>query len=83
MEITFLGAAGEVTGSCALVRTSGCTFLVDCGMFQGGRDAERKNRGALAFDVRDIDTDLDDAECFGGTDLCEGGIVGTVTVAFP
>lgn len=55
MEITFLGAAGEVTGSCALVRTTGCTFLVDCGMFQGGREAERKNREALAFDVRDID----------------------------
>jgi metallo-beta-lactamase family protein len=55
MEITFLGAAGEVTGSCARVRTSGCTFLVDCGMFQGGREAERKNREALAFDVRDVD----------------------------
>ena len=37
----------------------------------------------VTFDVRYIDTDLDDAECFGGTDLCEGGIVGTVTVAFP
>jgi metallo-beta-lactamase family protein len=55
MDITFLGAAGEVTGSCALVRTSACTFLVDCGMFQGGREADRKNREALNFDVREID----------------------------
>lgn len=55
MNIQFLGAAGEVTGSCFLVRTSTCTFLVDCGMFQGGRDAERKNREALDLDVRDLD----------------------------
>lgn len=55
IDITFLGAAGEVTGSCALVRTSGCRFLVDCGMFQGGREADRKNREALDIDVRDID----------------------------
>jgi uncharacterized protein (TIGR02001 family) len=37
----------------------------------------------VTFDVRYIDTDLDDAECFGGTDLCEGGVVGTMTIAFP
>ena len=55
MNLQFLGAAGEVTGSCFLVRTSSCTFLVDCGMFQGGRDAERKNRQALDLEVRDID----------------------------
>ncbi len=55
MQITFLGAAQEVTGSCFLVQTSSCRFLVDCGMFQGGRDADRKNREALDFDVRDID----------------------------
>lgn len=55
MQIRFLGAAGEVTGSCFQVFTSSCTFLVDCGMFQGGREANRKNRDALDFDVRDID----------------------------
>lgn len=55
MQISFFGAAQEVTGSCFLVQTSSCRFLVDCGMFQGGRDADRKNREALDFDVRDID----------------------------
>ena len=55
MRITFLGAAEEVTGSCFLVETSSCRFLVDCGMFQGGRDADRKNREALDFDVRELD----------------------------
>ena len=43
MKLTFLGAAGEVTGSCYLVEHAGVKFLLDCGMFQGGRDAERKN----------------------------------------
>ncbi len=35
MEITFLGAAGTVTGSKALVTTSTTRLLVDCGLFQG------------------------------------------------
>lgn len=30
-------------------------FLVDCGLFQGGRDAPRKNLKALDFDLRGID----------------------------
>ncbi len=57
MRLTFLGAAGEVTGSCTLVEHGGSRFLVDCGMFQGGPDARRKNQQALAFgfDVRQLD----------------------------
>ncbi|MCK9388463.1 MAG: MBL fold metallo-hydrolase [Sulfuritalea sp.] len=57
MKIGFFGAAGEVTGSCTLVETGGCRFLVDCGMFQGGREARTKNLNALkfGFDVRSID----------------------------
>jgi metallo-beta-lactamase family protein len=55
MRITFHGAAGEVTGSCFLVETGEVRFLVDCGMFQGGRDAGRKNREALGFDLRRLD----------------------------
>lgn len=57
MRIGFFGAAGEVTGSCTLVETGACRFLVDCGMFQGGREARTKNLNALkfGFDVRAID----------------------------
>jgi metallo-beta-lactamase family protein len=51
--ITFLGAAGEVTGSCYLVDTGKTKFLVDCGMFQGGGDALRKNR-RFAFNPKEI-----------------------------
>jgi len=52
-QLLFLGAAGEVTGSCYLVDTGSVKFLVDCGMFQGGRDAQRKNR-RFAFAPKDI-----------------------------
>lgn len=55
MNITFLGAAGEVTGSCYLVETGDYRLLVDCGMFQGGRQADQKNLAALGFGVRQLD----------------------------
>ena len=44
IEVTFLGAAGEVTGSCYRVAAGGAQFLVECGMFQGGRDADDRKR---------------------------------------
>lgn len=55
MQLTFLGAAGEVTGSSYLIETGTVRFLVDCGMFQGGREADRKNRTAFKFDPKMID----------------------------
>ncbi|SEG03872.1 MBL fold metallo-hydrolase RNA specificity domain-containing protein [Nitrosomonas ureae] len=55
MQLTFLGAAGEVTGSSYLVETGAVKFLVDCGMFQGGREADKKNRTAFKFDPETID----------------------------
>jgi len=55
MRITFHGAAGEVTGSCHLVESDRVRFLVDCGLFQGGREAPAKNLAAFPFDVRTID----------------------------
>lgn len=55
MQLTFCGAAGEVTGSCYLVDTGAVRFLVDCGMFQGGREADQKNQQFPAFDPHTID----------------------------
>lgn len=54
MKLTFLGAAGEVTGSCYLVETGQARFLIECGMFQGGRAADYRNR-RFGFDPRGID----------------------------
>ena len=53
--LAFHGAAGEVTGACFLVEAGPVRFLIDCGMFQGGRDAERKNRQTFEFDPSGID----------------------------
>jgi len=55
MKLTFLGAAREVTGSSYLLEADGVRFLVDCGMFQGGREAHDKNCRAFSFDPRTID----------------------------
>ena len=55
MKLSFLGAAREVTGSCVLVETADCRFLVDCGMFQGGREAPARNRRRFEFEPAAID----------------------------
>ncbi len=55
MKLTFIGAAQEVTGSCFLIETEGLRFLVDCGMFQGGREARERNLQAWNFEPKHID----------------------------
>jgi metallo-beta-lactamase family protein len=53
VKLSFLGAAGEVTGSCYLAETGGLKFLIDCGMFQGGRLTRRRNE-RFGFAPREI-----------------------------
>ncbi len=55
MEMEFFGAAGEVTGSCHIVRAGGRQLLLDCGMVQGGRDAIERNRAPFPFEASGID----------------------------
>ncbi len=55
MQLTFHGGAGEVTGSCFLLDTGTTRFLVDCGMFQGDREADMKNVQFPTFDPTRID----------------------------
>jgi metallo-beta-lactamase family protein len=52
--ITFLGAAGEVTGSCYLFERADACFLVDCGLFQGV-GAGPRNRARFAYEPRALD----------------------------
>ncbi len=55
MKVSFFGAAREVTGSCYLIETGTVRFLVDCGMFQGGREAPARNRRPFGFKPRALD----------------------------
>ncbi len=50
MNISFHGAAGEVTGSATLLETESTKILVDCGLFQGGDFAENRNEESFSFD---------------------------------
>ena len=55
MQLEFFGAAGEVTGSCHVVRCNGHTLLLDCGLVQGGRNSDEKNRKPFPFAADAID----------------------------
>jgi len=51
VRITFLGAAGTVTGSKYLVEADGTQILVDCGLFQGLKRLRERNWRTLPVDV--------------------------------
>ncbi|MEJ5301589.1 MAG: MBL fold metallo-hydrolase [Thermodesulforhabdaceae bacterium] len=54
MKVTTLGAAGQVTGSCHLIEVDNAKYLVDCGLFQGGKKTEDLNWEPWAFDPAEI-----------------------------
>ena len=54
-KLTFLGAAGCVTGSKYLVEAAGKRLLVDCGLFQGTDDLKERNWKPLPVDLKTID----------------------------
>lgn len=55
MKLSFYGAVGEVTGSNYLLETSQSVIAIDCGAFQGGKDAELKNAAPFLFAPGRID----------------------------
>ncbi|WP_055444514.1 MBL fold metallo-hydrolase RNA specificity domain-containing protein [Lacinutrix himadriensis] len=57
-NITFLGAAGTVTGSKFLMEAFGKNILIDCGMFQGLKELRERNWENLPITVEDIDVVL-------------------------
>ena len=54
-SLTFLGAAGTVTGSKHLLEVGGRRILVDCGLFQGLKELRTRNWEPLPIDPRSID----------------------------
>ena len=55
MKIKFLGAAQIVSGSCHLVTTDSASFVIDCGMFQGGKDVKDHNYKDFAINPAQLD----------------------------
>lgn len=58
MQLTFHGAAREVTGSLYLLETDQSRILIDAGMFQGPRRLERLNIVPRGLDLQRIDAIL-------------------------
>ena len=55
MKLTFLGAAGTVTGSKYLIEADGLRILVDCGLFQGYKNLRLLNWQPMPFSTKEID----------------------------
>ncbi|HUY02185.1 MAG TPA: MBL fold metallo-hydrolase, partial [Rhodocyclaceae bacterium] len=55
MKLSFHGADRGVTGSCHLVECAGHRILIDCGLYQGGRELSEENAKSFGFDAADID----------------------------
>ncbi len=55
MRLTFMGAAGTVTGSKYLLEHGGARVLVDCGLFQGLKQLRLRNWDPFPLDPASID----------------------------
>lgn len=55
LELTFLGAAGTVTGSRHLLSDGEASVMLDCGMFQGLKTLRQRNWAPFPVDPAEID----------------------------
>ncbi|MEJ2345549.1 MAG: MBL fold metallo-hydrolase [Gammaproteobacteria bacterium] len=55
MKLSFHGADRGVTGSCHMVECAGKRLLIDCGLYQGGRELDEENAEPFGFDPKTVD----------------------------
>jgi len=55
MKLEFHGADQNVTGSCHFLEIAGKKILIDCGLYQGGREMDEENAESFGFEPADID----------------------------
>jgi len=58
LKLSFHGADRDVTGSCHMIECGGYRLLVDCGMYQGGRELVEENAEPFGFDAASVDAVL-------------------------
>ncbi len=54
MRVEFLGGVQTVTGSATLIEKGRLKGLVDCGMFQGGKELEERNWKVHPYHPKDL-----------------------------
>ena len=54
-KLTFYGATEGVTGSAYLIETEKSTILLECGMVQGKREEEKRNKEPFPFEIGKLD----------------------------
>lgn len=55
LRVTCIGGVGQVTGSCYLLELAEQKYLVDCGLFQGGKKVEAFNYEPWPFHPSEIE----------------------------
>jgi len=55
LKLSFYGGTGVVTGANFLLESDNEKNLIDCGLFQGNRITERKNRDPFPYNPSFID----------------------------
>ncbi len=66
MRLSFHGADRGVTGSCHMVECAGKRILIDCGLYQGGRELDEDNSQPFGFDPTSIDyVNIEPIRCSG------------------
>jgi metallo-beta-lactamase family protein len=55
VKLSFNGADRGVTGSCHMIEAAGKRILIDCGLYQGGKELNEENEEPFGFDAAAID----------------------------
>ena len=55
LKLSFWGGAGTVTGSNFMLESDKSKILVDCGLFQGCDDCDKKNRESFGYTPSEVD----------------------------
>ena len=73
MRMTFLGAAGTVTGSKYLLEHRDLHVLIDCGLFQGYKQLRLHNWDPFQLPVQDLHASCSPMPIWTTAAICRSG----------